>query len=298
MTEGHEPGHDEVVFPREIAPGIHWMNHCIPTMIYGRILHVHLSLYLVVGEDKTLLVDTSLPTYWGDISAQVERALGGRTLDYLFVTHPEVPHSGAMPLFLDRYPNLKVVGDMRDFHVYFPEYIDRFVNVRPGERIDLGGRCVRFVEAVIKDLPNSLWGYDELTRALFVSDGFSYSHESGDVMRDRSDPISSSLRNLAFDDDADVPTHSPGECALMSSELSGEVSVEQASVVLQRALTFSRFVHPDLLFQRVGKVLSDNPPKLVCPAHGGVIDDIEKLLPTIRETHSLAFSASQKAAPR
>src|SRR5689334_20575516 len=102
-------------FPREIAPGLFWLNHCIPTMIYGKIVHVHLSLYLIIGEHKTLLVDTSLPTYWSDISRQVEVALGGRTLDYVFVTHPEVPHSGGMPLFLEKYKVLKVVGDMRDF---------------------------------------------------------------------------------------------------------------------------------------------------------------------------------------
>lgn len=283
-------------FPREVTDGVFWLNRCIPTLIFGRILHVHLSIYLVKGQDKTLLVDTSLPTYWSDIEGQLEDALAGRTLDYLFVTHPEVPHAGAMPLLLEKYPDLKVVGDVRDYQVFFPDYSSRFVDMRPGEKIDLGGRNFRFIDAVIKDLPNSLWGYDELTRAMFVSDGFSFSHESANIDEDRADPISSSLQNVSFSvDEDDAPSHRPGECCLMSSELPTEVSIEQASVVLQRALTFSRFVYPQPLFKEVDQVLRDNPPKLICPAHGSVIDNIEALLPVIRQTHDVAFASGAGA---
>lgn len=276
-------------FPREIAEGIFWINKCISAEIDGNPVHVHLSMYLVVGEDRTLLIDTSVPSLFPEILGQVEEALAGRTLDYLFVTHPEVPHSSAMPLFLERFPELKVVGDLRDYHLYFPNYLDRFVSMAHDSALDLGGKAFRFIDAPIKDLPNSMWGYEETTKAMFVCDGFSFTHSSDQIVTDYG-------QILASEDDDDAPTHQPGDCALLSSELVSGVDVAKASYVLRRALMWSRFVDADLLFDEVAALLKRYPPTLICPSHGSVIDDIDHVLPVIKETHAVAYSASRPQA--
>ena len=86
------------VLPREMAPGLTWLGTCLEVLprIQGAylkhagssILHAHQSFYLVAGERATAIVDTGQPQHWPAIERQLERALAGRTLNYVFPTHP------------------------------------------------------------------------------------------------------------------------------------------------------------------------------------------------------------------
>src|SRR5215813_3453155 len=152
--------------PRELAPGLVWIGGCAtrptdPT-------HVHHSNYLLLG-DRSLLVDTGFPGTWRQVDVHLDEELGGEPLDYVFPTHSEVAHSGNLNKLLQKYPKLRVVGDMRDFWLYYPDHRDRLDQVRPDTEIDLGrGLMLRFLQALICDLPNTLWAYEHSTQALFV----------------------------------------------------------------------------------------------------------------------------------
>lgn len=260
-------------FPREIADGIFWLGACATNSERRTPYHVHLSQFLIIGRDKTLLIDCGMPGSWSIIKAQVDKALAGRRLDYVVPTHPEVPHVGCLPYFMEHYPGSRVVGDMRDYHIYYPQLADRMVNVGIGDELDLGGgHEVIFLDALIKDLPNTLWLYEKKSQVMFVSDGFSFSHHVPGVALDPSDD----------------PLHLPGECAMTTSEIASGVDVERASFILQRALYWSRFVDEKLLFGRIEKMLERYPTRLIAPAHGNVIDDINIVYPVIRNAHALA----------
>jgi len=187
----------EEVFPREIADKIFWINQCMGAGSKDHPVHLHLSLFLLRGDNHTMLVDTSMQALWPSIELQLDRVLAGRTLDYLFVTHPELPHSAALPLLLKKYPDMKVVGDMRDYHVFFPEHAHRFHHKVPADVMDLGDLKVTFIDGVIKDLPGTLWAYESTRQAMFVCDGFSFTHESPV----RLDPQGLSIDGQDFDDD-------------------------------------------------------------------------------------------------
>jgi hypothetical protein len=264
----------EHAFPREIAPGIHWIGTCSENAVHGRLLHVHAGQYLILGSDLTLLIDTGMPNFWPEVRRQLDQVLGDRPLDLLMPTHPEVPHASALPYILRRYPDCRLIGDSRDYRLYYPAHFPRMIDKRAGDEIDLGERKLVFVDAIMKDLPNTLWAYDEITKVLFVCDGFSFMHAGSGL--------------LSQDEDAAEPFHEPGECALLTSELPRQINVEQASFILQRALYWSQFVDADLLFGRIRTLLVQYPARLLAPSHGNVIDNIEAVFPTIKQAHAIA----------
>jgi flavorubredoxin len=264
-------------FPREIAPGVHWLGACSENVVGGQVFHVHLGQYLILGTAKTLLIDTGMPNFWPEVSAQLHAVLGGRPLDYLMPTHPEVPHVSALPYVLDAYPDCRLIGDSRDYRLYFPRYYPRMVHAAAGDEIDLGGKTLVFVEAVMKDLPNTLWAYERSERVLFVCDGFAFMHAGAEQPE--------------ADGEAEA-LHRPGQCALFTSEMAEAIKVDQASFILQRALYWSRYVDADVLFRRIERLIQAYPARLIAPAHGNVIDNPAVVFPTIRMAHEAANAST------
>lgn len=285
MLDNNMTTDDSPQFPREIQPGIFWLNYCLGTSPKTPEMHLHLSIFLVVGSEKTFLVDTSLPTMWRGIEPQVRKALGGRKLDYIFVTHPELPHSAALPLFMETFPEVTLIGDMRDYHLFFPEYMDRSQCVYPGDTLSLGDKTITFIEPAIKDLPGTLWAFEDTTQTMFVCDGFSLTHTGDDSI----DPVEVGRELMELEEDD--PVHFEGECAMLTSELPS-VDVESAALIIERALYWSRFVKPDLLFGDVRTLFENYHPKLLAPSHGNVIDNIEPIQKKVIEAHELAYASA------
>lgn len=265
----------ETATGRVIGEGAYWLGGCLSASAEGQEVHYHVSSYLVIGSKASILVDTGDPAHRGTVLAQLERALGGRTLDYVFPTHPEIPHAGNLPFLLARYPSAVVVGDVRDYALHFPEYADRLMAKAAGESLDLGGREFRFLPAYIRDLENTLWGYDSGARIMFVSDGFSYIHD------------------IPAPDEDDEPVHLPGQCRLLSSEMPAPPSVEQAAYGTGRALYWTKFVDVSSAFQAIEDTLASHPARLIAPAHGNVIDDVDSMLKTSLAAHRKVYEGSR-----
>src|SRR5690606_2484328 len=118
------------------------------------------------------LIDTGHTGHWSTLEPDVEQFLRGRPLDYVFVTHAEFAHGGALPLWMAKYPEAVCVGPMDNYHLCYPEFADRVRTVAAGDHLDLGDRRLVFIPAIWRDLPRSLWGFDATDRTLFVSDAF------------------------------------------------------------------------------------------------------------------------------
>ena len=260
--------------PRALAPGITWLGGCHKTAVYGEEMHVHHSNYLIQGE-RSLLIDTGFPSTWPQVEAHLAELLQGRPLDFVFPTHSEIPHSGNLNKLLARHPETTVVGDLRDFHLYFPEHEGRMRQMQVGDELDLGaGYSVVFVEAVFRDLPNTLWAYERSQRMMFVADGFAYSHRP------------------SCSEDGDDYYHAPDECALTSDELP-PVQVAQMSFIVRAALNWSRYVDVKPLFEEVADLLEHRyPTRIVGPAHGNVIVNLEKLMPVVRQAYTEVYEGA------
>lgn len=260
--------------PRAVAPGITWLGGCHKTAVYGEEMHVHHSNYLVQGE-KTVLIDTGFPSTWPAVRDHLATLLNGRPLDYVFPTHSEIPHSGNLNKLLASYPETTVVGDMRDFHLYFPQHRERMRSLRPGDELDLGGgRRLVFLEAIFRDLPNTLWAYEPVAQMMFVADGFAYSHHP------------------SREGDGGEFYHRPDECALTSAELP-PVQVEQMSFIVRAALNWSRYVDVRPLFSRIADLIeTEYPSRILGPAHGNVIVDLESLMPVVRRAYTEVYEGA------
>jgi flavorubredoxin len=257
---------------REIALGIYWLGQCVATRAGDDEVHVHNCAFLVCGADRSLLVDTGLPVHWPDLEKDLDRILGDRALDYLVPTHPEVPHMGNLAQLLSKYPVATVVGDVRDYHLYLPGFANRLDQRPLGSELDLGGGYrFTFLEALIRDLPGSLWGYEHSQRVMFVADGFAYVHT----------PFS----------EGGEPVHRPGHCRLMTSEMAQLPSVEQAAYLTRGSLGWSRYLDAGPIFERIVDVLARYPPALIAPAHGNVIDEVERMLPVVMAAHDRTYRA-------
>ncbi|HEX4214490.1 MAG TPA: MBL fold metallo-hydrolase [Candidatus Dormibacteraeota bacterium] len=270
---------------RPIADGVFWVGGCLMRDTQGKVVssdaavHIHANAYLIRGRDRSLLFDSGNPEHWTVLEPVLDELLEGRPLDWVAPSHPELPHAGNIERLFRKYPEARLVGDARDYHLYYPRLADRLVMAEPGTRIDLGGgHEFVFRDALIKDLPNTLWGFEPARRILFVADGFSYVHNPPAWV-------------------AGGTPHGPGQCWLTSDELAIAPSVEQAAFITRSALYWTRYVDFEPVFEQVDALVAELAPNMIAPAHGNVIVGPERLLPVIREAHAMAYSAATGRRP-
>lgn len=171
--------------PREIAPGVYWLGGCSDTGAWrgkwaseANRRHVYTNAYLVVGTEKTLMIESGHAAHWDGIAAGLESILGDRPLDYVFPSHQEIPHCGNLSRLAMRYPGLTVVGDIREYHLYYPSIPrEQLQPTHPGEVLDLGGCRLEFMPAIWHDLPTTMWVWADTSEVLFCIDGLQYSHD-------------------------------------------------------------------------------------------------------------------------
>lgn len=251
--------------PRDLAAGIQWLGECYPMPYRGQVLHSYDSLYLVSGSDASLLVDAGLPLDQAVVMRQLARALDGRPpLRYIFLTHQETPHAGGIGRLLDRFPGAIAVGDVRDYHLFFPDLERRFRTIGSGEQIDLGGLTFRVVEPAIKDLVSTLWGVVPERGTLFCGDGFAYAHH-----------------------------HRAGQCGKLAHQLPGLEIEELGGLFIEQALNWACFVDPEPFVEGLERLLASQGIRVVAPTHGLPITDLNTALPAIRAG---LRSASKNAA--
>ncbi len=252
--------------PRELAPGIFWLGGCLVQTYKGETIHGYNSSYLVAGEESSLLVEAGHPKDLPVIESQLEGlfARGVPELRYVFTTHQETPHASGIGRWLARYPELTVCGDVRDFHLVFPQFEHRFRILDVGDQIDLGGTSFLLVESVIRDYISTVWGFDTLRRALFPGDGFAYSHY-----------------------------HSPSHCGKIAEEAPELDLPDMTAVFAELALYWTRFSDMEPYIERLDEVLEELKVELICPTHGLPITDFDVTLPRIREGLRLGSKATE-----
>lgn len=139
---------------------------------------VSYNSYLILDE-KTALMDTVDARKTEEWLANVKEALGGRTPDYLIVSHMEPDHAGSIAAAVAAYPEMKLVGNAKTFPVlqqFFalePEELERKkVVVAEGEELKLGAHTLQFFMAPMVHWPEVMVAYEQKEKILFSADGF------------------------------------------------------------------------------------------------------------------------------
>ena len=131
----------------------------------------------VIIDDKICIIDGIHEFYQNKWLENLQKALEGRTPDYLLIQHMEPDHSDNILDALKLYPNIIIVASNVAFKM-----MENFVNinlsknslvVKEGDKLELGKHILTFIEAPMVHWPEVIMTYDSFTQTLFTSDSFS-----------------------------------------------------------------------------------------------------------------------------
>jgi len=158
--------------------------------VYGVPEGVSYNSYLLLDE-KTVLFDTVDRAVNDVFFANLEYALGGRTLDYVVIHHMEPDHAATLPELVLRYPDVQIVCSAMA-KTMIGQYFDfgdlPIRTVKDGDTLVSGRHTMHFVTAPMVHWPEVLMSYDETDRILYSADAFgSFGALNGRLFADETD---------------------------------------------------------------------------------------------------------------
>lgn len=129
----------------------------------------------IILDDKIAVMDTVDERKKEDYLANLEGALGGKSPDYLVVSHVEPDHASSIDAFLQKYPNTRLVGNAKTFQMlalYFDRNFDNALVVKEGDTLSLGKHVLHFIMTPMVHWPEVMFTYDSFAKVLFSADAF------------------------------------------------------------------------------------------------------------------------------
>ena len=238
---------------REIAPGIHWIYEAGPDRTErfdlaerrpewyepGREAYIPQCAYLLDGGEETLLFDTLSPASTDQVLDALDGLVGDRGLDYLVVSHPDVPHAGNAPAIMEAHPEATLVAPEygNDHELY---RLDEGLHVAEGDSLDLGDLEARFHEATFLDAPVSVWMSEAETETLFPVDWMGFPHLDEEALK-------------------------------FVDELGGEFEASRLVEFHGRVLFWYQYVDVAKTNAEIDNLIEKFDPETVAPSHGLVI---------------------------
>ncbi|QLG61159.1 oxygen-binding di-iron domain-containing protein [Halorarum salinum] len=236
---------------RQVEPGMYWLQECAhdnsdfvddddPPDWYDvdEELHVPQSVYLFDDEDS-LLFDTFSPASTDDVLGALNDVLDGGDLDYLVVSHPDVPHAGNTLPIMEEYPDVTLVapayGQAHELY-----HLDEAELVEEGDTIELGTYTVEFHEAPFLDSAIHLWMSEVETNTLFTVDWHGFPHVGS-------------------------------KCLTFVDEFEHDLTGGQLKEFHGRVMFWLQYVDAAKVNREIDHVIETHDPDVVAPAHGNVI---------------------------
>jgi flavorubredoxin len=238
---------------REILPDVYWLYEEGPDRS-GMIeaiepipdwyepddpVHIPQCAYLIVGDEHSLLFDTLSPASTEHVLAELD-ALLDAPLDYLVVSHPDVPHAGNTPAILAEHGSELVAPRYGDDHELYR--LDEALLVGEGDSLDLGGYVVDFHEATFLDAPVSLWMSERTEEMLFPVDWLGFPHHASEQLR-------------------------------FVDELEHDLDGTRLLQFHGRVLFWHQYVDVDKVQREIDRLKDRYDPEWILPSHGLVIRD-------------------------
>ena len=130
----------------------------------------------IITDRKTAVLDTVDAHFTDEWLSNLDKALNGKTPDYLIVSHMEPDHSASIMEFIMRFPKAQIVASDKAFVMmknYFGTDFDgRKHIVKEGDILCLGKHELTFIAAPMVHWPEVMVTYDKTDKILFSADGF------------------------------------------------------------------------------------------------------------------------------
>ncbi len=224
---------------QKVADDLYQIGECVD----GRHGHEAVRFYVLINDGRPMLIDCGSQLYRSESMKELDQVLDGSTPEYVFLTHSELPHSGNLESIACNWPHIHVIVSsiLLPYIEIAPVLpLDQIDTVPPGTTLQIAGREVSFLDALLKDQPGSQWIYDPKTGTLFTGDGFGYYH--------------------------------PAEvCEQFSDEVEGGIREQWFSTYHRDAFKFLRWVTPEKLNEVLDDLFQRRDVKIVAPIHGNAI---------------------------
>ena len=131
--------------------------------------------YAIVDE-KIAIMDSVDRSFGAEWLRNIETALEGRKPDYLVVQHMEPDHSSNIAMFMEAYPDAKVISSGKSFimmkQFFGDDFAGRQVAVADGSTLNLGKHTLTFLTAPMVHWPEVIMTYDAYDKVFFSADAF------------------------------------------------------------------------------------------------------------------------------
>lgn len=163
----------------KINEGVYWVGVQDPDLrIFDIVMTTEYGTsynsYLIMGGEKTVLIETVKDKFFDEFLANLQEVTALEKIDYLIVNHTEPDHVGSVEKLLEKIPGLTVVGSETALE-FLKDIVNRKFKAQPvgdGDKIDLGGKTLRFISAPFLHWPDSMYTYLEEDSILFTCDSF------------------------------------------------------------------------------------------------------------------------------
>jgi len=130
----------------------------------------------VILDQKIAVFDTVDAHFTHEWLDNLQKALAGRTPDYLIVQHMEPDHSANILQFAKLYPTATIAASAKAFpmmqNFFGTDFADRRLVLAEGDTLELGTHTLHFITAPMVHWPEVIMTYDSTDKVLFSADGF------------------------------------------------------------------------------------------------------------------------------
>ncbi|NSY40903.1 FprA family A-type flavoprotein [Leisingera sp. ANG59] len=266
---------------RQITPNIYWICHCAGKEAarlnrgfasdFARVNpkfdpnanDIIYSSYLFLDE-KTFLIDTLGPAQHKTVLAALRDLLDGRSLDYLWISHTELPHAANTAAIRRAYPQVEVltVGGHDHYEVHG---LGGARQLDFGDRVELGQHSIEIIEPLFVDHALTQWIYEHNSGFLCPVDWALNAHNQHQCFR--------------FMDEME-------ETGYSAERFGHDVSITNCVV-----FAWLRWADPDQIVESIDNFYAKYDIRIFAPSHTNVIrENVPRYLAALREAMRVAVT--------
>lgn len=161
----------------EVKKGVYWVGAVDEKL---RNFHGYLTqrgttynAYLIVDE-KVVLIDTVKAPFYEEMMQRVSEIIDPAKIDIIVSNHVEMDHSGGLPMFLAKYPDVEIYCSEQGAKGLKKHYKQEwnFRTVKSGDSLKIGRRELQFLCTPMVHWPDNMVTYCPEDKILFSNDSF------------------------------------------------------------------------------------------------------------------------------
>ena len=213
-------------------------------------------------DDKTFLIDTLGPKQHHTMMEALSDLLDGRSLDYLWISHTELPHAANTSTIKKAHPDMEILTVGGHDH-YAVHGLGDATLLNYGDKVELGYHSIEIIEPLFVDHALTQWIYEHTTGFMCPVDWALN--------------VQNEQQSFRFMDEMEEVGYS------------AEQFKEVVSTTNRTVFAWLRWADPDETADRIDAFFNKYDVKIFAPSHTNVIrKDMDKYQAALREAMRLA----------